>query len=76
MSMDAKQVVERVLILAVLFFTILHLGGAVGWADLIGGASLKKVETVRNGMAQRYCRAIGFPHSTDEACHHALRLVR
>lgn len=66
--MFAKHLIERVLILAILIVTILQLGGAVVRADLADGAVCREFEARTEGLAEKCCRAIGFPHSNAEAC--------
>jgi len=74
MKMDARQVMERMLILAMLFFTILQLGGAVVQADMDRAVTMKTDEVPGERLAGKYSQLVGFPHSDLEACRMLMQI--
>lgn len=66
--MTTKNLIERVLILAILFVAILQLGGTTVLADLACGVAGQGTEVHSAEFAERCCRVMGFPHSNAEAC--------
>jgi len=66
--MTVQHLIERILIMAILIVTILQLGGAAVRADLADGAVCREFEARKEGLTEKCCRAIGFPHSNAEAC--------
>lgn len=65
--MDAKHLLEQLLILAVLFIAILQLGGAVVRADMDGTVTMKNHEVTGGRLAGECVRHVGCPRSDLEA---------
>jgi hypothetical protein len=76
MRMDAKHLLERVLILAVLFITILQLGGAVVRADMDRTVTMQTDEAPGERLAGKYSRLVGCPRSDLEACRMLMQLFQ
>lgn len=76
MKMDAKHLLERVLILAVLFIAILQLGGSVVRADMNGGPAGSGIEAGVEGLSEKCCRMVGFPHNDLEAAELLMQAFR
>lgn len=74
--MDAKHLLERALILALLFIIVLQLGGAAVRADLSGPAARESGTAQTEEVAERCCRMVGFPHNDIEACQMLMQFFR
>jgi hypothetical protein len=74
--MDAKHLLERVLILAVLFIAILQLGGAVVRADMDRLVTMKTEKAPGERLAGKYSQLVGCPRSDPEAFRMLMQLFQ
>jgi len=74
MKMDAKHLLERALILVVLFIAILQLGGSVVRADMDRTVAMKTGEVSGEPLAGKYSQFVGCPRSDLEACRMLMKI--